>query len=282
MNSLPQSGRLGKRRHVTVFRSACSSLAATIMVALAGLAAAGAADAEPLATHEAVTIRLVADPVDVDGNVRGAVVFDLNPGWKTYWIDPGEAGLAPAITISGGRTPAADLRFPAPRRFEEAGILSTGYTEPVGVGFTARDVQGRLEARIAIGVCKTLCIPVVATLDLPIRSEGSTDALVEWTFEALPDTSNALFSARLSRDGTALLVNVAGGALSKGADVFASGPPGWSFGVASRTDPHDFSLPILARREGTAAPRLHIVLADGEKTIEAASVPVDMTTDDGR
>lgn len=235
-----------------------------------------AAQAEPVATHEAVTIRLVADPVGPDGRIRGAVVLDLKPGWKTYWVDPGEAGLSPSIAIEGGDGAAAALLFPAPRRFEEAGILSTGYVDPVGIGFTTTaDASGTIRAQIAIGVCQTVCVPVTASLDLPIRPSGRTDALVDWTFAALPDAAGDRFTAMLGEDGPALLVDVAGEEPGPGADIFAAGPEGWSFGQAARVDGRRFSLPILSQRATRAPLELRIVLSDGETTAEASGVPVD-------
>lgn len=274
MNSLPQCGRLGKRCRITLVRTRSLRLVAANLVAAVALLSAFQARADPVATHEAVTMRLVADPVTADGLIRGAVVLDLKPGWKTYWIDPGEAGLSPAIAIDGASL--ATLLFPAPSRFEEAGILSTGYVDPVGIGFTATaGASGKLEATIAIGVCRTVCIPVTATLDLPIRTAGRPDALVDWTFASLPDAAGDRFTAILASDAPTLLVNVSGSLPGPGADIFAAGPEGWSFGPATRVGERRFSLPILSRRANAEPPVFRIVLADGETTAEALGVPVD-------
>ncbi|MFX4601211.1 protein-disulfide reductase DsbD domain-containing protein, partial [Acinetobacter baumannii] len=41
----------------------------------------------------------------------------LEPGWKTYWRSPGDAGFAPRLDWSGsGNLAGATLSYPAPHR----------------------------------------------------------------------------------------------------------------------------------------------------------------------
>ena len=46
-------------------------------------------------------VRLVTSGLpDSSGLLNGALEIDLEPGWKTYWRDPGDAGVPPQIDIA--------------------------------------------------------------------------------------------------------------------------------------------------------------------------------------
>src|SRR5262249_40519998 len=88
-------------------------------------------------------IRLVTVGMPNDkGVLQGALQIDLKPGWKTYWIDPGDAGVPPSIDVSPSQNIAsADMSFPAPHRFDDGFAVWAGYNEPVTfpVTFTLSD-----------------------------------------------------------------------------------------------------------------------------------------------
>src|SRR6187402_1104117 len=64
------------------------------------------------------------------GNFSMGVLFDLKPDWHLYWINPGDAGLAPKIkwqlpnTISSG-----EIQWAFPHAMELDGISSLGYAD---------------------------------------------------------------------------------------------------------------------------------------------------------
>ncbi|PKQ06611.1 MAG: hypothetical protein CVT72_05995, partial [Alphaproteobacteria bacterium HGW-Alphaproteobacteria-11] len=52
----------------------------------------------------------------------------LAPGWKTYWKNPGDSGIAPSFDWSASENVAdIDLGWPAPRRFDDPGDVTYGY-----------------------------------------------------------------------------------------------------------------------------------------------------------
>ena len=66
-------------------------------------------------------------PADEKGVLQGALEIDLKPGWKTYWRDPGDAGVPPTIDATASSNVAsAELSFPAPHRFDEASPTGRG------------------------------------------------------------------------------------------------------------------------------------------------------------
>lgn len=161
----PLAGRLEKG-NVLISTHALRALLASALVGLAS-AATAADTSQPessvLATDE-VTLRLVAGEPDDEGTVRGALVVDLAPGWKTYWIDPGDAGIPPSVDFSATQgAPAADVSFPAPRRFGGDAVRSNGYTAPMAIAFTLEGLDpaspAPVEASVMLGICETICIP---------------------------------------------------------------------------------------------------------------------------
>ena len=64
---------------------------------------------------------------------RGAgVEIRLDPGWKTYWRDPGDAGVPPVFDWSRSDNLAkVTLSWPAPTRFDDEAGSSIGYKHDV-------------------------------------------------------------------------------------------------------------------------------------------------------
>lgn len=63
-------------------------------------------------------VRVVLEENKHTGELRGALQIDLNPGWKTYWRNPGDAGVPPQLNIEGNSS--ARIDFPAPSILAQA------------------------------------------------------------------------------------------------------------------------------------------------------------------
>ncbi|MGO4839085.1 protein-disulfide reductase DsbD domain-containing protein, partial [Rhizobiaceae sp. 2RAB30] len=116
-------------------------------------------------------VRLVtAGAPDAQGVLAGALEIDLLPGWKTYWRDPGEAGVPPVLDVSGSKNVAsAELSFPAPQRFDDGYSKWAGYKHSIAlpVKFTLKGPgAGGIDANIFLGICETICIPVQGRLQV--------------------------------------------------------------------------------------------------------------------
>ena len=160
--------------------------------ALAGLLAltpasvhAGASDWHEMTGGK---LRLVTErSAGADGSLRGALEIRLDDGWKTYWQEPGETGVAPQISLHrGAPAEGVALHFPAPQRFDDGASQWAGYggdvTLPVVVTGLGDD-ETSLGVDIFLGVCETICVPVQATLSVtpgedigPIDEAGITAA----------------------------------------------------------------------------------------------------------
>ena len=83
-------------------------------------------------------MRLVTSgKADEAGRIQGVLDIELKPGWKTYWRDPGDAGVPPQIDVSASTniTDAA-FSFPPPQRHDDGYGKWAGYNHPVSLPVT--------------------------------------------------------------------------------------------------------------------------------------------------
>ncbi len=103
-----------------------------------------------------------------------------DPGWHTYWINPGDAGKAAQLRWDAPEAlEFGELEFPAPGFVPFMGMMSYGYNEPtlllVDVAQTAPVAGDALliNARASWLVCDDqLCVPERANLALEIPLAG--------------------------------------------------------------------------------------------------------------
>lgn len=120
--------------------------------------------------RDMVDIRVLPGWQMPDGAHVAALEFRLAEGWKTYWRAPGDAGIPPRIDWTGsGNLDSAQIIWPTPQQTTTSGMRTIGYAGdlilPVRLtpGQADRDIA--LEARLEIGVCKDVCMPVDITVD---------------------------------------------------------------------------------------------------------------------
>ena len=109
------------------------SLASAVIIA--GLTGAASASSSPWIDVQGGRVRLVTSGgPNQHGILSGALEIDLAPGWKTYWRDPGDAGVPPTIDVSASANiKSAELDFPAPERHDEGDFSWAGYDRPVSL-----------------------------------------------------------------------------------------------------------------------------------------------------
>ncbi len=208
-------------------------------------------------------VRLVtAGAPDAQGVLAGAIEIDLLPGWKTYWRDPGEAGVPPVLDVSGSKNIAsAELSFPAPQRFDDGYSKWAGYKHSIAlpVKFTLKGPGADgIDANIFLGICETICIPVQGRLQVdPADDPGDAAdaALVKAAFAALPKPDEPGFGVKLL-DSDAGHVEVEAHAPhgTEPLDFFLASEQGYVFGTPERKEVDGkvrFSVPLLDRPETT-------------------------------
>ncbi|MFC5989506.1 protein-disulfide reductase DsbD domain-containing protein [Limoniibacter endophyticus] len=209
---------------------------------------------------EGARIRLLASRSDTPGVVRGALEIELEPGWKTYWRDPGDSGVAPEIdTKPAPHIANVEIGFPPPKRFEDKYGDWAGYKERVALPltFTMRPGQrGDIAVHFFLGVCQDICVPVDGQLAVPVTElENLRETLaINRAFEALPKKANEDFSARIDRQTENMLdirLDLPEG--DTNAVLFVAGSDGYRLAMPEKKAEasHMFSVEILARPDET-------------------------------
>ncbi|NNE52217.1 MAG: hypothetical protein HKN30_07430 [Sulfitobacter sp.] len=108
-----------------------------------------------------------------DGTRIAAIRLELEPGWKTYWRSPGDAGIPPQIDWKNSRNLAGvGLIWPTPRVYREGGVTTIGYKDvlvlPLSIAPKRAGQPITLRAALDIGVCKDVCIPHQMSLSATI------------------------------------------------------------------------------------------------------------------
>ncbi len=206
-------------------------------------------------------IRLVtAGGADENGRLTGALEIVLQPGWKTYWLDPGDAGVPPQIDVSSSRNvTGASFKFPAPTRFDDGYAVWAGYKDQVSLAVEFNvGANPHIDAEIFLGLCEKICVPVQLQLSLdPARDSDADIAAVKAAFAGLPKKPKVDFRLdRLEIVGTemieAKLTLPAPGGRS---ELFLASQDGWYFGTPVRSaDGIAFEVPLLGRPKDDSPP----------------------------
>jgi DsbC/DsbD-like thiol-disulfide interchange protein len=226
------------------------------------------------------SVRLIIDnPVQRTPEVRGAIQINLDPGWKTYWREPGDAGVPPELELTeSSNIKGYKLSFPAPHRFDDGNTHWAGYKKPIALPVTITLADSakpaRLKGHAFLGICETICIPVTAEFDISIDNTPSdplTKTQVAKAFEQLPGEASASFGARNAArkdDRVRITVDLPSG--DPEPDIFVAGDEGITFGMSKlksrEANSAVFAIPIVAGKDKKLVP-LHYTLVQGEKAV---------------
>ncbi|WP_417412147.1 protein-disulfide reductase DsbD domain-containing protein [Hoeflea sp.] len=206
------------------------------------------------ADTEGGSMRLVIDPAPRDdGTIAGYLDIALDPGWKTYWRDPGSAGIPPMLDFSQSQGIAFEkMDYPAPVRVDDGYAIWAGYTRPVQLPLTFRPTAsagGRIHALAFIGICDKICVPFQAELavELPesLTTQDPVKPDVDQAFARLPEAAGADFgidAASLDLSLNQLTVSAKLPAFRPSgvtAELFVAGPQGFAFSPPKLISEHE-------------------------------------------
>src|SRR3954454_17750681 len=270
---------------MTVMVPIRAGLAAAVFVS-SGSPLAQAQDSSPWVKDGHSAVRLLAGSRS-GAVLLGGIAIQLQPGWHTYWRNPGDSGVPPRFDFSRSENvEAVTVLWPAPTKFDDgAGGYSLGYKKqvvlPLRIVAKNADKPVKLRANINYAVCEKLCIPVEASAELAFTSVASTeDSALFAALDTVPKPANVgdrnpLTIRDVKRDGNTVLVDVAAPD-SGGANLFVEGPsPDWALpvpkllehgppGIKRFTFDLD-GLPPGAKPEGAA---LKLTLVGSERAYE--------------
>jgi len=164
--------------------------------ALLCLVLPAAADSLPINQQPKAHVRLISDRDAVSPGSRFTVAVeeDISAGWHTYWLNPGEAGQPTEVkwSLPPGWTAGA-IQWPYPIRIPVGPLMDYGYEGKVwllvDVTVPTNAVPGALtlKALVQYLVCREVCIPEDATVELPLvvdAAAGAPDATSASEFAA--------------------------------------------------------------------------------------------------
>jgi DsbC/DsbD-like thiol-disulfide interchange protein len=235
-------------------------------------------------------VRLHAGPRGNGSNsYLAGIEIALDAGWKTYWRNPGDAGVPPAFDWAGSTNLAsAKVLYPAPSRLKEPAAETIGYTKAVlfPVEVTPQDVKKSVELNLLLefGICREICIPAQAKLSLAIppkalAGEPSAAMVAARAHVPRPQTERRREDPELVRmtaslDGPAPRLEVwasfpKGG---KGADLFIEAPEGLYVPLPKR-------LPDAA--DGTARFEIDLARSDIAKDLKGKTLTLTLVSEEG-
>lgn len=205
------------------FRSKIAAAVLTCLVATGSTMTARAQDASDWDTQNHTASRLIAGARVAGSNakaLRAGVEIKLDPGWHTYWRDPGDSGVPPKFDFSGSdNVKSVTVLWPAPDRFPDgAGGNSIGYLDhvilPLRVTPQNAAKHAALKLKLSYDICSNMCVPVESELNLSLSGDGAEEAAIEKSEIRVPrhvalgeggDTKNAALKAGLGTSGAATI-----------------------------------------------------------------------------
>jgi DsbC/DsbD-like thiol-disulfide interchange protein len=217
---------------------------------------------------------IVAEPKSGDTIVRAALQVELAPGWKTYWQDPGEAGVPLQLDLTASRNIALKtIGYPAPHRFDDGVTVWAGYKEPVQFALELERVDvvatAQISASVFIGICEKICVPFQTSLTVNIENSNVSTAdqiAVAAAFDDLPPQANDKFGViSMATDGKTVQIDTILKAADASPELFLAAPGGWQFGT-----------PKFIKTSGAAA-RFEAAVLYAPKDMTAGSLLVNYT-----
>ncbi|MBH62857.1 MAG: hypothetical protein CL569_10515 [Alphaproteobacteria bacterium] len=250
-------------------------------------------------TTEFSQLRLISAQDFISGrqSLSFGIQIRLEAGWKTYWRNPGDAGIPTFFDWSASQNVEdVALAWPAPKRIPFEGLDSFGYEEEVIFPALVRLVDPsspvRIDVKVAYAVCKHICVPLEAHVTLELLAVGTAQetattahrSLIQRFESRVPDRNGTqldIIEARVGgRTGRQVLHLTVGAEESfHHPDVFVEGPADVIFGrpkVALAEDRRRavVGIPIDEAEDVTYGYEpLTITLVDGDRSIEREVTP---------
>jgi len=137
------------------------------------------------AAHTQVQLLLSAETAKPGDTIWAGVDLKMEPGWHTYWKNPGDAGQATEIKwqLPAGVT-AGEIQWPLPEKLPPAEVTTYGYENevmllvPLTLASNLPAGPLNLAAKVSWLECKESCIPASAGVQvvLNVGNENKTSA----------------------------------------------------------------------------------------------------------
>lgn len=150
--------------HIATSLRTCLTNLATALLLFGGQNALAASHGgNSVNLENPATVSLMPGWTREDGLYVAALRFDLAPGWKTYWREPGSNGIAPTFNWTGSENLAqVGILWPTPKVYQAYGTRTIGYKDQLILPIVLRpDNPSKpisVQLQMDFGVCEDVCV----------------------------------------------------------------------------------------------------------------------------
>ena len=165
------------------------------------------------AAHTQATLLVSAETARPGETVVAGVRLRMDPGWHTYWRNPGGSGMPTTVDwqLPTGVTAGA-MEWPVPEKLPDEDLTTYIYTKEVvllvPLKLSADLLPGPLELKAAVSwlECEVACVPgkanVKAVLNIGAANKSSKEASIIESWQKRLPKSSAGLAARAWWEGT--------------------------------------------------------------------------------
>jgi len=236
-----------------------------------------------------VKTRLIIDRAEWQSRkdvLMAGIHIKMDPGWKTYWRYPGDAGLPPRFDWTSSRNlKKSQILWPAPTRYKDSAGISIGYKKEVVFPVVIEPIDPSkpidLILKMEFAVCADICIPAETNLQLKSGRSGmfssSYKPILSRFLERVPDIKSAntsglkvrMTKARLMGAAPYLSIDAEFPAGARGADLFIEGPEGFYLAPAER---------IAESQNGTVNFKVDLTKGDDPKELKGKTITLTLVS----
>ena len=141
--------------------------------------------AEPINTGHAEVSLVKNTQISSNGIVHIGIKMDMQEGWHTYWLNPGDSGGAIDIEwILSDESNVSDVIYPTPHRIPYPPLMTFGYEDQVifPVDLAVKDLNKDIDitANINFLICADVCIPESAVIKTTLNTIAEDVNLSKW------------------------------------------------------------------------------------------------------
>lgn len=235
------------------------------------------------ADSEGGRMRLVAISQPRNDAILALLQIEPKPGWKTYWRNPGDAGMPPQLDFAGSTNLVLrSISFPVPEIGMDDGGRFVGYHHPVSlvVEFAKPlpDAPSTINLNAIVGICEKVCLPFMTRFSVPLTPdtpEGEEFMQLQLAQSMLPEAPSKDFAVRtidFTDDMKKIDVEIALPSDEKPEIAFET-PAGFAFGRMPRIEIKDrvahLEIPVTRMEKGYPGGTLTLLVKSGGRAMES-------------
>ncbi|KEC55371.1 protein-disulfide reductase DsbD domain-containing protein [Bartonella koehlerae] len=140
---------------------------------------------------------------------NGVIEIVLKPGWKTYWRNPGNSGMAPFFNFQ--QQVSYEIFYPIPQLYETENEWSIGYKNEVLLPFTISHTSSNLTGSLTLGLCNKICFPFTVNFNFSPSIQNNKQlplSLLKKAQDALPHTTHHELKINARKETNTLFIKI--------------------------------------------------------------------------